>query len=158
MRVYVDAVDGRVGDAEDWVASFEELWRQGRASTDRFMRLMGPTIRLVAPGLSPTVGRAAGTEAFRRTFRLFPDLRAEVLRWSAREDCLFIEMQFSATAGGRPCRWWNVDRFLFQDGYAVERIAYFNPLVVRRALLRSPVGWCQLLRSYGLSAAQRDRN
>ena len=38
------------------------------------------------------------------------------------------------------------DRFLFAEGKAIERIAYFDPAEVGRALLRNPVGWRQLLR------------
>ena len=40
----------------------------------------------------------------------------------------------------------SVDRFAFVDGYAIERIAYFNPLKVRAAFMRSPAGWWQLLK------------
>ena len=65
-------------------------------------------------------------------------------RWSASDDVLFIEMTFRATIGGRIVEWPNVDRFLFADGRAVERVAYFDPLRVRRALLGSLRGWLQI--------------
>ncbi|MES2937884.1 MAG: nuclear transport factor 2 family protein [Pseudomonadota bacterium] len=146
MSVVVDARNGRRGDYADWVAAFEELWRGGRANVNRFMDIMGPDIRLVAPGLKPTQGKPAATEAFRRTFALLPDLTARVHRWSAGADVVFIEMSFTATVAGRPFTWHNVDRFLFRDGYAVERVAYFNPARLRRAFLGRPAGWLQLLR------------
>lgn len=144
--VFVDAVRGIRGDYDDWVAEFARKWQCGRESTDTFMDLMGPDIRLIAPGLRTTIGRTAGTDAFRKAFAVMPDLTASVSRWAARHDGLFIEMTFKATIGGHQIAWANVDRFLFVDGYAVERVAYFNPLKVRTAFMRSPAGWLQLLK------------
>ena len=145
MKVFVDAARGIQGDYADWVAAFSNLWRGGRSNEQRFMDLMGSEIVLSAPGLRPTKGRAAGSEAFRRTFVVLPDLTADVHRWSATGDVLFIEMTFHATIGGRMVHWRNVDRFLFADGYAIERLAYFDPSRLRRAFLRRPSGWLQLL-------------
>ncbi|MDP3762390.1 MAG: nuclear transport factor 2 family protein [Ramlibacter sp.] len=145
-QVYVDAVRGRHGSYEEWVAEFARKWQRGRASAEDFMDLMGPEIRLIAPGLRPTIGRDAGTEAFRRAFMVMPDLTATVSRWAERGDRLFIEMTFEATVGGRRIAWPNVDRFVFEGGYAVERAAYFNPMKVRSAFLRSPSGWMQLVK------------
>lgn len=152
MTVIVNTRTGETGDHAVWVAEFAEAWRGGCSRVDRFMDLMSPDIRLIAPGLKPTSGRDAGERAFRHMFDVLPDLTAEVQRWSAAGDALFIEMTFHATIGGRPTRWPNVDRFLFRDGYAVERVAYFNPLRVRRAFLRTPSGWLQLMRRLRHSA------
>jgi hypothetical protein len=145
-QVYVDAVRQVRGTYADWVAEFERKWRLGRGACEEFMDLMGPHIRLAAPGLRPTTGRSAGTEAFRRAFAVMPDLTATVSHWAQRDHRLFIEMTFIATVGGQRIAWPNVDRFLFVDGYAVERVAYFNPLKVRAAFLRSPAGWLQMFR------------
>ncbi|MGI9452149.1 MAG: nuclear transport factor 2 family protein, partial [Geminicoccaceae bacterium] len=79
-------------------------------------------------------------------FRAMPDLRADVQRWSANDDVLFIEMSFFATIGGRVITWRNVDRFLFRNGVAVERTAFFDPARVQRAFLANPRGWFQLAR------------
>lgn len=146
--VYVDAVRGVRGTYEEWVAEFARKWRLGRASTESFMDLMGPEIHLVAPGLRPTVGRSAGTEAFRRAFAVMPDLTATVGHWAQRDGHLFIDLTFEATIGRPRIAWPNVDRFVFVDGYAVRRTAFFNPLKVRSAFLRSPAGWVQLLRRH----------
>ena len=146
--VFVDAVWGHLGSYDEWVTEFARKWQAGRASAETFMDLMGPEIRLVAPGLRPTVGRMAGTEAFRRAFAVMPDLTATVHGWAQRGDRLFIEMTFEATVGGRRMAWPNVDRFVFADGYAVERAAYFNPMKIRSAFLRSPAGWVQLARRH----------
>jgi limonene-1,2-epoxide hydrolase len=88
---------------------------------------MSPEIQLSAPGLRTTRGWSACQEVFRRTFEVLPDLTARVHRWSADGETLFIEMTFRATIGGRLVEWDNVDRFLFRDGRAVERVAYFDP-------------------------------
>ncbi len=146
MNVFVNTKTGQTGNYADWVAAFTELWRGGRSKADRFTDIMGPDIRLIAPGLRSTKGREAGTVAFERAFDVLPDLTAKVLRWSASGDTLFIEMTFSATIGGKMIEWHNVDRFLFRDGWAVERVAFFNPAKMRRAFLSSPSGWLQLMR------------
>ena len=134
------------GGISEWVATFAQLWAGGQSNVEKFMELFSPDVRLIAPGLRPTKGREAGLAAFRRTFHVLPDLTAEVLRWSATGDVLFIEMTFKATIGGRITEWRNVDRFLFRNGLAVERVAFYNPGKIRRAFLSSPSGWMQLLR------------
>ena len=146
MQLMIDARTGRRGSVADWVDAFTALWHGGRDRLDDFMTLFGPQIKLSAPGLRSTVGHEAGREAFRRTFEVFPDMRASVERWACDGDALFIEMTFSATIGGDRTLWRGVDRFLIREGTVVERVAFLNPLHVRRALLRNPAGWAQLLR------------
>jgi hypothetical protein len=145
MQLLIDVRTGRHGPVEQWVDAFAALWRGGRSCQDDFMSLFGPQVRLSAPGLKSTTGHAAGAEAFRKTFAVFPDLTATVERWATGADVLFIEMEFSATLGGKPTRWRGVDRFDIRDGVVVARMAFLNPLRVRRALLRRPRGWVQML-------------
>lgn len=146
MLLMIDARSGATGSVDEWMERFGELWRGGRARLDDFMSLFGPGIRLAAPGLAPTVGHAAGREAFRRTFDVFPDMVATIHGWAAGEDVMFAEMTFTATIGGRSVSWRGVDRFRIEDGVVVERLAYFNQLRIRRALLANPRGWMQLAR------------
>jgi ketosteroid isomerase-like protein len=146
MHIVINTVTGRRGDYAGWVEAFSELWRGGSSRLGEFMHVMSPEIKLIAPGLKTTTGWQACRQAFQRTFEVLPDLTARIHRWSATGDALFIEMTFAATIGGRRIEWRNVDRFLFRDGQAVERVAYFDPVKVRRAFLRSPRGWLQLLR------------
>jgi ketosteroid isomerase-like protein len=114
---------------------------------ERLLELLSPNATLIAPTTpAKSIGRAAGRRAFERTFAALPDLRAEVLRWSASGDTVFIEIAYSATIGQRLTRWRAVDRFIFAQGEAIERIAYFNPAKVQRDLLRNPTGWRQLIR------------
>lgn len=132
------------GEYADFVRRFDLHWREGRAGLDGLLSLLGPDIRLAAPGLRRTVGWAAARRAFEETFRVFPDLRGEVHAWAAQGDQLFIEMTFTATIGARRTSWHNVDRFTFRQGVAVERIAYFDRGRVLRAFLASPRGWLHL--------------
>ncbi len=146
MSVIVNTRTGERGEYADFVKAFAARWREGRSSLDNFMDLLGPDIELSAPGLRPTRGHAAAREAFRRTFEVLPDLTARVNDWGANGDALFIEMTFSATIGGRPVTWENVDRFCFRGGMAVRRVAYFDQLRLRRAFMRGPRGWMHLAR------------
>ena len=143
----VDTSNGaRVGIA-DWVAAFAEVWKAPRERLDQLLALLDENVVLKAPTTPPILkGHSESRRVFERAFRAMPDWRAEVHRWSAEDDTLFIEMSFSATIGGRPVTWRNIDRFLFRDGVAVERTAFFNPVPVRRAFLANPRGWLQLLR------------
>ncbi|WP_167561757.1 nuclear transport factor 2 family protein [Bosea lupini] len=145
-HVVIDTMTGQTGSYADWVAAFAERWADGKANLDRFMQILGPDIVLKAPGLRTTRGRAAGYRAFAGTFAALPDLTGKVLRWSASEDVLFIEMTFSATIGRQLISWNDVDRIRFENGVAVERVAYFDPSRIRRAYLGSFAGWRQLWR------------
>jgi ketosteroid isomerase-like protein len=144
--VVVNICTGKRGSYDDWVAAFGECWAHGGTNLDSFLEILAPDIVLKAPGLRPTSGHAAARRAFARVFSIWPDLTATVHRWAVRDNTLFIEMTFSATIGGRPVVWDNVDRFFFRDGTAVERVAYFDPTPIRRAYLGSFRGVVQLIR------------
>lgn len=144
--IVVNTRTGERGCYSDWIRAFTELWAGGRSRLDDFMSILSPDVRLIAPGLRSTTGWADCHAAFKRTFDVMPDLTAEIHGWSATGDTLFVEMTFSATIGGHRVEWGNVDRLLFQDGQAIERVAYFNPMRVRKAFLRNPKGWLQLWR------------
>ncbi|WP_310395596.1 nuclear transport factor 2 family protein [Hymenobacter sp.] len=145
-EVVISAESGHRGAIAEWVATFAGLWAAPAQQLDRIMDIFGADIRLVAPGYVPTVGREAGRQAFAKTLAALPDLTGQVLRWSAQGEVLFVEMTFEATIGGRRVRWHNVDRFLFREGYAVERVAYFNPTKVRLAFLSSFKGIRQFMK------------
>ncbi len=144
MSVILNTRTGATGDYAAWVSAFATAWRSGRSSLLELMSLLGPDITLSAPGLRTTRGRVEGESAFRRTFKVLPDLTGQVQRWSASGEVLFIEMTFSATIAGKRMTWRNVDRFLFRDGMAVERVAFFDPGPIRSAFLSNPSGWLQL--------------
>lgn len=146
--IVLNTKTGERGSAEEWVALFDAVWSDPRENLERLLLLLSEDIVLKAPTRPPmSRGRAAGRRAFRRAFGAFPDLTAKSRRWAMSGDALFIEMTFTATVAGAPLSWDSVDRFLFRDGEAVERIAFFqdSTLVLRR-LRRRPAGWLQLIR------------
>jgi hypothetical protein len=112
--------------AADFVARFTDFWRPP-VDLDRLESLLHPEVRLVAPGMEPTLGRAAGIAAFRNVFLLAPDLHIDVERWSGSGDVVFIEVTLRGTVNGRSLAIPGVDRVLLHDGLAIERIAYFDP-------------------------------
>ena len=145
-KVCFDTRTGARGEYGDFVRAFDQAWRGGRERLDDIVALLGPEIHLRAPGLRPTHGVREARTAFERTFELLPDLTARVHRWSARDDALFLEMEFSATIGRRAVTWDNVDRFRFSDGVAVERVAYYDQSPIRRAFLSGPRAFWHLLK------------
>jgi len=148
MNVIINSRTGESSHISAWVSKFTELWQGGQTNVKEFMDLLGDDVKLIAPGIRSTTGRKEGLDAFKKTFELFPDLKASVQRWSASENILFVEMTFTATIGNRPIKWYNVDRFIFKDGLAVERVAFYNPARIRREYLRSPSGWLLLFKKF----------
>lgn len=146
QTVILDEPTGRRGTVADFVGVFTRRWAAPLVEFDRFLDLLSPEVRLVAPLDHTSVGRAAGLRSLRTIFAALPDFRAEVDGWAVSGDQLFVEMRFFATIGGRPLTWPNVDRFTFVDGLAVERHAFFDPLPLLLAALRRPSGWRQLAR------------
>lgn len=129
--------------AAGFVERFQEFWR--RPSLDGLAAVLRPDVELVQP-LAP---RMRGLDQVRRgfapIFAWLPDIHAEVDRWSATGNVVFIEFRLLATVGGRPFEWPLVDRFVVDDdGMAVMRISYFDPLPLLVAAGRRPSGWWRL--------------
>ncbi|MGI9287818.1 MAG: nuclear transport factor 2 family protein [Pseudomonadales bacterium] len=144
--VVIDVCSGETGTMADWVVAFSEAWH-APAQPDRIVALLDDNITLRAPIKPPvTRGKEAARAGFERVFNAIPDLRGDVHRWGCNGDTVFIEMSFHATVGGKPISWRNVDRILFKDGVAIERVAYFDPSTLRRALTGSLRGMTQLWR------------
>jgi len=119
--------------ARAFVAKFTDFWRSP-VDPERLGTVLHADGRLDTPGLPPTVGLDAGKEAFRNLFALMPDFRAELERWSAAGDAVFLELTLRANVGGRELRVPAVDRFLLRDGKAVERVSFFDPRPFLEAL------------------------
>jgi len=114
-------------------AKFTDFWRPP-LDPERLGGLLHSDGRLESPGLPATVGLEAGKEAFRSLFKLMPDFRAELERWSAAGDAVFLELTLRANVGGQELRVPAVDRFLLRDGKAVERVSFFDPSPFLQAL------------------------
>jgi hypothetical protein len=123
---------------------FADGWRAPTsldAFCDHFLSGMHPQVKLIQPLERTAVGHEAFREMFARLFDTIPDLRAEVLRWSAGEDRLFLELDLHGTFGGLPVRWQTVDRLLIAHGMVTERRSYFSPAPLLLAIATRPWGW-----------------
>ncbi|MCC8960768.1 nuclear transport factor 2 family protein [Bradyrhizobium sp. Pear76] len=145
--VVLDVRTGEQGTLAAWAGCFAEVWDRPRERLDRLLGLLSDDIVLKAP-IRPPVSR--GKQAARRGFEValhgMPDLRADIQRWRGAGDTLFIELTFRATIGGHAIAWNNVDRITFSGGIAVERVAFFDPTIVRRAFFRNFAAFRQLRR------------
>jgi ketosteroid isomerase-like protein len=151
--LHLDSRAGMAGEggrpmsrAADFVESFRRYW--AAPSLGGFDAVLADDVVLVQP-LSPTMRGLAGVHAgFTPIFTWLPDLRGEVDRWGASGDIVFIEFRLRATIGGKPFEWPLVDRFVLrEDGKAIERVSYFDPLRIIAATLTRPSSWRSFVRS-----------
>jgi ketosteroid isomerase-like protein len=131
--------------AGDFVRRFEQAWAQ--SSADALVELLTDDVVLRQPSLPDTVGKAAAHAAFTRLFDAFPGLTAEVHRWAAQGDLVFIEFTLTCEFGGRPLSWPAVDRFFLRDGMIAERVNYADGGKLMVEILKRPRGWRGLVAS-----------
>ena len=86
-------------------------------------------------------GREQTTAMWKRIFGLMPDLRGELVDWAERDGFLVIAVRLQGTVGRRRVEWVTSDHIRLRDGLVIERIAYFDPLPLVAAVLRSPSVW-----------------
>jgi SnoaL-like protein len=140
-------------DHEDFAARFADFWSS--PSPDRLPELLHPDVVLVRPLAAPMIGLDAAQADFRRIWRCLPDLGADVDRWCGDGQLLFIEFRLRATIGGDVIDWPTVNRLLLKDGKAIERVTYFDPLVIVPKLLRHPSIWWRWWQSRSATAHRR---
>jgi len=144
------AAAGSTEAAAAWVRAFAEGWRApagAEAFAAHFEPLVDPEFRLVQPMLPTVHGLAEWREGFMRpTFTMLPGLRGEVHRWACSSDVVYIEFDLIAPIGRRTVRWHVVDRFVLREGRPIERVSYFDPATLVRAVLTSPSAWPRFLR------------
>jgi hypothetical protein len=130
----------------EFVERFAQWW--SAPDPDRLHALLAEDVRLIQPLAPDTFNLADGTEAFRRLFKLLPDLRGAVHDSAVEGNVVFIHFTLSATYGGRPISWDAVDRFVLRDdGLATERVSFFDSQPLGLQMLSRPRGWLQLARS-----------
>src|SRR4029077_5408730 len=136
--------------AQRWVAGFAEGWRapsgpEAFAAPSR--ELLAPDVRLTQPQLPTVVGYGAFEEQFvKPMFALIGDLHADVERWAAGEDTIYIELTLRGTLAGRALSWRACDRVTLRDGMAVERESYFDPMPLIVTVAKTPRAWPGFLR------------
>jgi len=134
-------------DPEDFVARFADFWTN--PSPQRLPELLHPDVVLVQPLAAPMIGIQAAQADFQRIWSCLPDLRAQVDRWCGDGPALFIEFRLRARIGGDVIEWPAVNRLVLDDGKAIERATYFDPLAIAARLLRHPSIWWRWWRSRG---------
>ena len=122
--------------AAEFVERFAVAWAD--PSPERLLELAHPGVVLVQPAMRRIEGREQARRSWTELFALWPDLRAEVDRWSATGDYVFIDFRLRATVARRPFEWPAVDRILLEDGLVRERVSYFDPLPLMLESLKRP--------------------
>jgi ketosteroid isomerase-like protein len=135
---------GVSAEAEELVRRFAEAW--AAPAGDRLAALAHPEVVLVQPLLPTTHGRAGMARGFERLFGLLPDMRGDVVAWSAHGPVLFIQLRLRATVARRPFEWEVVDRIVLEDGMIRERVSYFDPLPLLLEGLKRPSRLPRLVR------------
>jgi ketosteroid isomerase-like protein len=134
-------------DPEDFVARFADFWT--RPSPQRLPELLHSDVVLTQPLAAPMIGIQAAQAEFRRIGICLPDLRAHVDQWCGDGRLLFIEFRLRTESAGDVIEWPVVNRLVLDDGKAIERATYFDPLVIAPTLLRHPSIWWRWWRSRG---------
>ena len=132
--------------AGSWVEAFAEGWRAPAgpaAFVDHFRDLLTPDVRLVQPQIPPMIGLDAFERDFvRPLFALIDGIHADVERWAASGETIYIELTLRGTVGGRPFAARVCDRVrLAPDGRCAERETYLDPTALLGAVARSPRAW-----------------
>lgn len=106
--------------------------------------------RFVQPYLMypPGVGLDALRRQFRRWLRAVPGVRGRVVRWAARGDSVFIELEVIAFADRRPYYWRTLERMSFRDGLIVERRTVTDPLPLFGQFALRPHTWPNMVHAY----------
>jgi hypothetical protein len=91
--------------------------------------------------VQPLMGIEASQADFRRIWHCLPDLRAHVDHWCGDGNLVFIEFRLHASIGSTVIEWPIVNRLQLQDGKAIKRVTYFDPLAIVPRLLRHPTIW-----------------
>jgi hypothetical protein len=128
-----------VSEAAAFVERFAAAWAD--PSPERLNGLLHPDVRPVQPMEGEVRGHAGTTAMWRRTFGLIPDLRGDVEGWAERDGFLVVSIRLHGTLGRRRVEWISSDHITLEGGLVRERVAYFDPLPLVGAVLRSPSVW-----------------
>jgi ketosteroid isomerase-like protein len=133
-----------VPTTDPFVQRFAAAWSSRDAR--RLGELLHPDVVLIQPMMPVLRGRGTAVRALARFIELVPDLQITIHDAMRRDDVVFIAFSFSGTIGRRRVAWGLVDRLELIDDLVRERVSYFDPRPVSRALLRQPVTWFRLAR------------
>jgi SnoaL-like protein len=137
----------------DWAAAhelavdrFTKGWRQ--PDPHAWDELLTDDVELNQPLVASGTGVANWHDEMRRLLVLAPDLRGRVLAWAGRGEDLFIDVELTATIGGRPVSIRSLDRLrVTEEGRVRRRDAFFDPTVIAAAVVSRPSAWWRWWRS-----------
>jgi hypothetical protein len=129
--------------AHRFVQVFEEGWRNPSYEpfVAHFLPWMHADVRGTMPMEPVAVGHDGFRTQFRKVFALLPDLRGAVKRSSVDGAVLTIDLELTATVGGKALSWRTRDRFTFAGEKVKSRTTSFNPLPLLLAILSRPSAW-----------------
>jgi SnoaL-like domain len=125
--------------AHPFAEAFAAAWAE--PTPERLVALLHRDVVLLQPHLPPIRGRESALAEFRRLFAWLPGLHGAVARSSGGDDGLFIEWEMRVPVAGGTISIPAVDRFLLADGLGIERIVYFDQLLLIRAVASRPGLW-----------------
>lgn len=136
------------GDPAGFVDQFAQGWALPKpdAFFEYFAALIAPDAAFRQPLFPTAVGPEGFTRTFRPLFQLIPDLVANVQRWAAREEVVFIESTFVGTLDRTPVEFDVCDRFVLRHGIIAERTSYSDPTPIFATISRHPTTWPRAVR------------
>ena len=144
---------------EEFVERFAAGWRGPHPHA--WDDLLAPDVALRQPLLPSGRGKEWVAQEYGRLLALLPDLRGDVIAWSAREgddeQIIHISLELSATAGGRRLTLPLTDVCRVRAGLLVERVTHLDPTPAVLALIRTPSLWLRWWRS-GIGPLSARRN
>src|SRR5262245_39704354 len=124
---------------EEFAERFAEVWKH--PSVEELVALLHPAVTLYQPHLPVMHGRAAAREEFQRLLQWLPGFHGDVERYRGSQGVVFIEWRMLFPIGNEGITIPAVDRFVIEDGLAIERAVYFNQLPLVMAILSHPGVW-----------------
>ena len=145
VRSAARSVDDSVRSTERFVEEYIALWRN--PSLEGMAALVTADIEIKQP-LSPDMhGRDEVLEEYRKLFKWIPGLHAEVEKWAANGDDLYIRKRVIAPLPGGEIRFAVIDEFHLRDGYADRCTTYFDSMPIYGKLALKPGSWLPWVRS-----------
>lgn len=144
MTTTTSSVATPTAEAAEFVERFQEFWASPH--TVPLSTILAPDVRLVQPLTRSITGLRAAEGWRRRLFTAMPNLRTQVDGWSASGDLVFISFRLRAIEPTYRLEWPAVDRFQLRAGLAIERITYFDSLLLLSQIAGQPRTWPRFLR------------
>lgn len=118
---------------------FAEAW--GHPTPDNLVALLHDDVVLYQPQRSPVRGKTAAYAEFQRLLHWLPGLHGAIDRFLEQDDTAFIEWRLQLPVSGKLVSIPAVDRFLLRDGLGIERVVYFDQMLMNSIVAGHPRLW-----------------